>query len=187
MSKYTATDPTPPLRAGHYYFTNSPGASQAINTLGVGTLRVAAFLLRKPATLTRLAGEISSAGEAGARYRLGVYADDGNFYPGALLVDAGQINGDSATTQELTISLQLQPGLYWLGGAVQAVTTTQPTVRCASGWTPAVPTSVGTGLPGAGNTTCGWSATGITGALPATFPAGGSPTGIVPRLLVKAG
>jgi hypothetical protein len=155
-------------------------------SLGVGSLRVAPWLLERTTALTRLAAEVTIVGEAGSKIRLGIWGDDGTGYPGALVVDAGQINGDSATVQEATINVTLTPGTYWLGAAVQTVTTTQPTVRTVgAGNPPHIPLAGGSTLPAAGALILGVSVGGATGAFAATYPAGGSPTGFAPRMIVK--
>lgn len=66
---------------------------------------------------------------SGCVIRLGIYADNGSGFPGALVIDAGTIDGHSATVQEITISQALSAGTYWFGAVVQGVTTTQPTMR----------------------------------------------------------
>lgn len=156
--------------AGQYFFPNSESSSGTSVTLGNGNLRVTPWLLETTVKIDRLGGEVSVVGDAGSKIRIGVYADTGNAYPGSLLLDAGVIAGDSATLQDITgLSLTLAPGLYWLGGAVQLVTTTQPTVRTLSGYAPPVSFGFGTSAPGANSTAFGYTHTGVTGALPATF------------------
>jgi len=64
-------------------------------------------------TLDRIGAEITSIGDAASLVRLGIYADNGNVYPGSLVLDAGTIAGDSATAQAITINQTLESGLYW--------------------------------------------------------------------------
>jgi hypothetical protein len=173
---------------GQYTFTASPGASSSSNSMGVGTLRLAPWLVTRPCVIDRIGSEIATIGDAGSLLRLGVYADNGNSYPGALLLDAGTIAGDSATVQQVTCSLALTPGLYWVGGAVQSVTTTQPTVRgLFSSFASPVPIVLAAAPSAGGTTTHGYTQTGVTGALPATFTStvttlGG---GVCPRVHVR--
>lgn len=121
---------------------------------------------------------------SGAQLRLGLYADDGNGYPGALVLDAGSINGNSATVQEITISTPVTAGLYWRVGVVQGVTTTQPTVRTNS----SQQIGVGTTLLSQAVTIAhnSWSATGVPVLLPDPFPAGGTTSAASPRIAVRA-
>ena len=136
-------------------------------------------------TIDRNGAEVNSAGEAGSKFRLGVYADDGTCFPGALLLDAGQIAGDSATVQGLTVSLSLSPGLYWVGGAVQTVTTTQPTMRIVGSWATSVPLVLGTSAPSAGTFAVGFQQSSVTGALPSTFTTAITGTTSLPRVHIR--
>jgi len=172
--------------SGHYYIATTPGGSSTSAVLGVGTLRVTPVYIPTAVTITKLGAEVTSAGEAGSKVRLGIYADNGNGYPGSLLLDAGTINGDSATVQEITVSQALTPGLYWFGGAVQVVSTTQPTVR-TQGSVPNVPLAFtfGSTIPGAGASICGYTQTGVTGAFPSTFTTTVNVATTHPRLFFK--
>lgn len=176
---------TPDLPSGSYIFPISPHAAGAQATLGVGTLRVAPWVVERSTTLAGIGGEITVVGDAGSHLRIVIYAATAAGLPGALVLDAGTILGDSATTQELTISPTLPRGIYFAGGAVQDVTTTQPTVRIAATWTPPIDIRSGTTLPSAGATMCGYSMTGVTGAAPANFSATPTATGTVPRVFVR--
>lgn len=177
--------------AGRYYPLQASVGISNTNSLGVGTLRLAPVLITNPITITRLAAEIATAGDIGSRLRLGIYANDPTTdVPKDLLLDAGQINGDSATPQEIVLGspLTLGPGVYWSGGVVQAVTITQPTVRSITNMmgNQLLPTHYGTSLPAANQAYMGFFVTGVTGALPATLTAASmTPTGVVARILAK--
>lgn len=170
---------------GQYLYTGSPFTSSTSSTLGNGTLRVYPWWVDRAVVVTRVAADVTVVGEAGSKFRIGIYADNGNAYPGALLSDAGQIAGDSATVQELTISLALGAGLYWIGGAVQSAPTTQPTIRTLSNWTPLVTLGVGTSLPATGGATAGFTQTGVTAALPGTFTTSVTAAGFAARIIAK--
>jgi hypothetical protein len=157
--------------AGQYIFTSSPATSSTNAALGNGTLRLAPWVVTRAMAIDRIGAEITTVGEAGSKLRLGIYTDNGSCFPGALLLDAGQIAGDSATVQDLTVSLTLPTGLYWIGGVVQSAATTQPTVRVVSNWTPPVPISGGTSAPAATAAYVANTQTSVSGALPATFTA----------------
>jgi hypothetical protein len=170
-----------PIVAGNYMWPGVNSGSNTSSTLGVGTMRAHLWYLPHPVTLTRIGAEVSTVGEAGSKVRLGIYSDNGEFSPDALIVDAGVIAGDSATVQELTINQALNPGHYWLTGTVQVVTTTQPTLRTGNvGQVPIVSSTI----PGAAQGNAGLAITGVTGALPGTF---GTPTqsGTPPKIFVK--
>lgn len=174
----------PPLRSASYYCPLSPAASSTSSVLAVGTARVAPWLVLRPITIDRIGVGITAAGEAGAKVRPIIYADDGSCYPGALLLDAGQLPADAIAAPEATVALSLQPGLYWIGGVVQAVSTTQPALRILSSWTPPVPlhlgASIDTNISGVG-----YSMTGVTGAPPAQWSATVTIAGSVPRTHVR--
>jgi hypothetical protein len=172
------------LASGLYYFTNQANSVTTSATLGVGTLRVSPFYVPNTVTLSRIGAEVTSAGEAGSKFRLGVYADSGSGYPGALVLDAGTINGDSNTVQEISIDQALQPGMYWIGGAVQVVATTQPTMRVFNAVT-FPPIAIGTSAPTAGQLVVCYQQGSVTGALPATFTATISGATPVARTHVK--
>jgi hypothetical protein len=180
--KHKYVNPQPPLTSGRYYFVPN-SLNTPIASLGNGNLRLIPFYVPAATTLSRIGGEVTVVGDAASVVRLGIYADDGTFRPGALVIDAGTISGNSATVQEITINTQLPAGWYWTGGAVQNVTTTQPTVRCVSSY---VPQGVDTGtlIPAAAASILGRIMTGVTGALPANFVDAGTHAG-VPRLFVK--
>lgn len=154
-----------PWQSGRYYFLpNSANAStSAVQTNGL--VRACPFWLPNAVTLSRVGAEVTTIGDVGSKLRLGFWADDGTGRPGTLLLDAGQIAGDSATVQEIVISLALAPGIYWVGGAVQAVTVTPPTLRTSGAQGPWLNIDAGTVIPAAGSTPAGQQMTGVTGAL----------------------
>ena len=175
--------------ANHYIYPVSSGAALTSATLGVGTFRMARGFVPSTVTIARIGAEITSAGEAGSKLRLGIVAEDAD----TLILDAGTINGDSATVQEITLGtpLVLTRGYYFWGAAVQVVASSQPTVRTVGSlvdtghWM-----SVGTTIPSAGGAIQGYSKTGVTGALPSSFGGFASVTasGITPaRLFVRLG
>jgi hypothetical protein len=159
-----------PVPGTYVPLTGSSSVSTS-NTLVNGTLRLAPIVITAPVRFDRLGADVSAAGEAGSKFRLGIYADTGFCFPGALLLDAGQIAGDSATVQDApALSLYLPPGLYWGGGAVQSASTTQPTMRVINNWVPPVLLAMSVGsLPSAAAAPQAYAQTGVTGALPSVF------------------
>lgn len=177
--------PLPVPKAGQYAITAAPFNTGAAQT-GTGNLRLFPWLVDGPLSLDRVGAEVTVAGDAGSKFRLGIYADNGYGYPGALVVDAGTINGDSVTVQEIPISLALAPGVYWIGGVTQVVTTTQPTIRTVNAYAAPVMLGTGTTLPAAGQGGCGYVQSGISGALPTSFSTAVSISGSAPRTLIRA-
>ena len=74
-----------------------------------------------PLTIDRLGVSITTAG-AGSTVRLGIYASAANGYPGALLLDAGTIDSSTTGLKEITMSLAVRAGRYWLAAAAQGGT-----------------------------------------------------------------
>lgn len=186
MPLYLPPCPLSVMPTGQYLFTASPNVTGTSATLGVGTLRVVPWVVHAPITMTRIGGEITSAGEAGSKLRLGIWADNGSCYPGSLILDAGTIAGDSATVQEITISQSLARGLYWVGAAVQVVSVTQPTVRIINAnWTGPVNLGATTSQPASNANIAGFLQTSVTGAFGASFTATAASAASVARVFVK--
>jgi hypothetical protein len=175
------------LVSGRYYCVGTATQSATSATHGVGTFRAWPWVVPHDVTLSRIGAEITSAGDVGSTVRLGIYADDGSGYPGALVLDAGTIAGDSATVQEIVVSQFLPAGLYFLGAVVQGVTTTQPTIRTNNGTmnSPLLNAAIGTSAPSAGYSVGSYALFSVAGALPVTFTGAVSSAGIGARMHVK--
>lgn len=181
-------------------YVSGQASVSTTNTLGISTMRAGALGVSDAGfTISQLGAEFTVAGDAPSVFRLGVYADDGTGYPGALLVDAGSIStgtGNAGTVATggtpgayavtLGTPLVLTPGLYWLAGVVQGVTSVQPTLRTGffgstfSGAAVTLSSITGGGL------VVGYSQSSVTGALPAnwsSFSTGSA--GTLPRIFFK--
>lgn len=128
------------------------------------------------AALDRIFVEVTSAGTAGSVVRLGVYTPNATTgLPDALLVDAGTIDGTSATAQEKTIALSsLVPGqIVWVAAVAQVAA---PTVRALSATNghPMVGATTMSSTIGASVKGAYYTAATVSGALPSTFPVAGS-------------
>lgn len=161
-----------PATSGAYQFLPNATNVSTSATLGVGTLRVVPFYVARSTTFDRIGAEVSSAGEAGSKFRICVYSTGTDGRPDALVNDAGQIDGTSATVQTITSTTTLSaPGWYWAGGVVQSVVTTQPTMRTsAQGAYGVMPVNY-LSAPTSSQAASGYLMTGVTGACPATFVA----------------
>jgi hypothetical protein len=148
-------------KTGLYYA--APVVSRATGTPTLNDLRLAPFLLGETTTFDRIAVDVNTGGSAGAVVRLGIYADSGDGYPGALILDAGTVDATATGLLTITINQQLTPGLYWIGGVPQVATSV---VHVSTG------SALGIGI---GVTTlaqalwAGYSQTSVSGALPSTF------------------
>lgn len=177
---------TPPASA--YFYPLSPGSSSTNAALGNDVLRLAPALL--PAvTIARLGTEITVAGSAGSTVRIGIYADNGSWGVGSLVLDAGTIPGDVVGVAEVTLGspVSLPAGYYWIGAVVQGSPATQPTLRVLGGnnLPPGFILSAGSTLPITAHTINGVGQIGVSGALPATLasPGGSGPAPV--RLFMK--
>ena len=176
-----------PLRSGLYYPTTPHTAVSTANTLGNGTGRFSPWRIRRTTTFSKIGAEVTAAGDSGSVLRIGIYADDGTGYPGALVLDAGTIAGDAIAVAEIATSFTLTPGLYWVGAVVQGVTTTQPTVRTiAMDLGGEMPLTGGTIPAAAAIPVVGFVGFSMTGALPAAWPtATPNTSGTAARVFVK--
>lgn len=187
------------------WFTNKSGVyvqGQASlgtsSTLGNGSLRLSPLIVAQSFSIAAIGAEFTVAGDANSIFHIGIFGDDGTCYPGALLLDAGSIStgtGNAGTVATggtpgvylitLGTPLAIAPGIYWLGGAVQGVTTTQPTIRTALFGTQF--SGAQNGVPGAGAGENGYSQASVTGAMPSSFAvfASSSSAGSIPRIVFK--
>lgn len=155
------------LKSVLYYPTLPTNSTTTNNNFGFGSLRATVFPVPRQITVTELHCEVTVAGDAGSVVRMGIYADDGFGYPGALLVDGGT---DIATTTGMKVvafsAVTLLAGNYWVAAVYQGGTVTQPTVRVIS--TAAVAIGTSSAPTTAAAAVC-YLQTGVTGALPSTF------------------
>jgi len=77
------------------------------------TLRATHYPVFRKIRVDRIAIRIYGAGGAGAKARIGIYKGK-DFYPDALIVDAGEVDATTTGTKELTIDETLDVGEYWL-------------------------------------------------------------------------
>ena len=103
------------LKTGHYLntwgFAANPSATIVVADKIYATCPL---LVARPMTIDRLACKVQVAGAAGKKARIGIYRDGTNCYPGALLLDAGEIAVDSTGVKAVTINQALTRGLYWM-------------------------------------------------------------------------
>lgn len=174
------------LTPGRYYRMPSCNLTTSI-TAGIGLLRVVPAYIPNKITVAKIGAEITVAGDVGSKLRLGIYADDGTLRPGSLVLDAGQIAGDSATVQEITDGVTVLHGgrWYWFGAVVQSVSVTQPTVRVTNTILERNPIDYRESTPVAGAAATGYAQSAITGALPSTFTVQ-TTSGSCPSIFIKA-
>lgn len=111
------------------YYSVPPGGAPTTAIPNEATATYLPLWIDRTVTVDRIGAEVTVVGTSGAVVRLGIYSSAADGTPSTLVLDAGTISGTSATVQEITISQQLTPGLYWLCAVVQGGAGTRPTMR----------------------------------------------------------
>jgi hypothetical protein len=131
---------TPSGYNGYYFLKNSTNNRRIVagvmsarsalitstTTPGANQLWAFPFIVAKVTKFDTISFAVTT-GEA-QNARAGIYYDNGNFYPGALIFDTGSISVSSTGVKDTTITASLQvfqPGLYWLVWETSATTTLQ--------------------------------------------------------------
>lgn len=151
---------------------NAPGTQAG---LAVDTLQAFPFYSGRGGNLDRIAIEVTTEGGAGSVSRFGIYTStsNDNLYPSTLLVDSGEFDTSAVGgigVKSVTISVKLYPNrVYW---AIILFGTASPTIRI-----PGIATAV-MGDPSTLSAVHNQkiTATQTYGALPSSFPAGGTLT-----------
>ncbi|MDD3813311.1 MAG: hypothetical protein PHZ02_01585 [Desulfocapsaceae bacterium] len=135
-----------------YYTTPLNGTTLTTAGLTVGTLVALPFIVPRTITLDRIAVNITTGTVGASSTRLGIYIDNGNLYPGSLILDAGTVDSSAAGgggVKTITINqILMKNTLYWL----VAVSDGTPGLRAASiaatlpilGYPNTLPTTPGT-------------------------------------------
>lgn len=90
------------------------GNSLSTITLNLNTIKFYKIYITNTVTVTRLGCNVTAAGTAGSRGRLGIYSDV-NGAPSALILDSGEFTCDSIAAKTLTgLSATLPAGVAWL-------------------------------------------------------------------------
>lgn len=165
---------------GYYYGPMTTGRLE----LTVTNDRLYASPLLVPrAAIDQLGIRVHTAGDSGAVVRLGVYAD-AHGLPGALLLDAGTVAGDSAGAKTAAVSLAFTPGMVWLACVLQNNGETAAKLFGHNGIT------LGMGIATSANAGDGRMTAhyvdGVSGALPDPFPAIDGQVNDSPRVFVRA-
>jgi hypothetical protein len=153
----------------YYYITCSPNTSGTFQ-LTNNSMRVYPWIVPNAVTLSAIGVEVTTAGNAGAVIRLGIYAHDPAIgMPNALVADFGTVAADAVASPEITISQALTPGVYWIAHVPQNAATTAPTVR-ANGTSWPAPIQLPHTTNGSNATRSGYTHTGtVSAGLPSNF------------------
>lgn len=101
----------PAIRNDRYY-TSYAGNIQSTRTMTAGRMFYMPLVIPNSITATRIGVNVTTALAGSAR--LGIYADSSGVPSGAPLLDAGTVDTSTTGEKEITISLALSPGLYWI-------------------------------------------------------------------------
>jgi hypothetical protein len=104
----------------------SPSAATALGNASLtatSAMRLTPFIAEKVMTIDGIGVSVVTT-VAASNVRLGIYRDNGNNYPGKLVVDVGTVATTAAnaaticpsgcTTTSASLPVTIQPGLYWL-------------------------------------------------------------------------
>jgi len=179
-ARYVAYNFLPGRISGNRY-CGIPMGTNSNGTITLNTLYAVPFYVGAAQAFDGIA--VASLGVASAFTRLGIYQDGGG-KPGALVVDAGQVDCATAGEKVASISVTLR-GLVWVAAVGQGVApsvTRMTTVLY-------VPQVGSTSIYSVGPGGIAYSQTGITGGLPdpwgSTYtPVGASAT--VPQIVLRA-
>jgi hypothetical protein len=111
----------PAYVTGRYYST--PYFSTSSSTIGINTTKYLQFYVSETTTFDRISIVTSSIFTGTSVIRLGIYANSSGTLPSTVLLDAGTVSANEASTIfEATISQSLSKGWYWL--AANTISTT---------------------------------------------------------------
>lgn len=163
----------PRLRKTGSYYNAFPSTADGTLTAVLNQVYYSPFPVYVAQTLDRISLGVSGAGGAGSVVRLGIYSSDTNGQPSALVLDAGTIDGTSATYQEKTISQALTANtLYWCAVCWQVGTAGTVRAIGAGNGSEFLALGANSSDPRASN----YQEAGVTGAFAAATPAAGGTT-----------
>lgn len=157
------------------------------------TFTASPFIVNSNITIDKIQAIITIASSDPANTcRMGIYRDNGNAYPGALVSgsDVATFTQTAALKTNTFVSpIKLTKGLYWLSHTCNAATTApivQPQFRVVQAG--AIPSVLGFTDTMPATSSTGWTISSFTypAALPGTFPSGATiNTGSVVQILVR--
>ena len=166
------------MRVGRYFEEYGAFASGDPNCPGANYLSASPLTIARDLTIDRIGCITTQAGGAGTHARLGIYKDDGNGYPGELLLDAGEVDVEVTAAKSITIDQQLPKGLYWT--CFIADVDCEPRYRFwGTHWSPIGHSSSYYTMY------LNWKKAQAYGALPDPFPSGASADGHAPGITVR--
>jgi hypothetical protein len=161
---------TTPLERWYTAPTTGTALTQAV--LGTANvLRAYPFIVHKKTVFDRIAMNVTTL-LSPSFIRFGIYRDGGNLYPSGLVVDSGAVSGATTGVKSVTISVTLDPGIYWLAYNTNSAATLQVRQFAVASMIPMLgfANTLGTAsnLALTVASTCG---TSCANALPSSYPA----------------
>ena len=102
------------LTAGNWNLGVLGNSTLSTGTLLLNTIKFYKIYTANTVTVTRMGCNITAAGTAGSKGRLGIYSDL-NGYPSTLILDSGEFTCDTIAAKTLTgLSATLPAGVAWL-------------------------------------------------------------------------
>jgi len=175
----------PKFIAGKYYTTDAGVTAGSVSTQS--RLYLLPFWVHTTETFDRIGIRVTATA-ASSVIRLGIYSANSNYEPTSLVLDAGTVDSATAiSSQEITISQQLTPGMYFLAAVPQGGAPSFQTIGnnplSIPGFSSIPFSSVVTNQAILTTYIIG----SITGALPSTFNlAGSTVTTGAPRVFLRA-
>lgn len=166
---------------GRFYGLPAGGTPVAVLTVA-STLYAYPVYIPSIVTVASLNLSVTTGQTAGASH-LGIYADNGAGYPGALVYDSGAlVSASTALVTDTGIAgTVLQPGLYWMASIYSASGTYISVAGVSAVYTQALNAALGSdtaahALAASAQAATGISVAGTYGALPSTFTSGATLT-----------
>lgn len=148
------------------YFQGQPIYDSFTVICVANSLYASPIVVPRDMTVDRIAIQVTTA-DAGKIARLGLYTDNGNFYPANLVIDAGTVSCDAVAVVAATINVKLPQGIYWGVAVSDGTPTLEVVYPCQSR------TGQST-FAKTGNYSGYIKAAVGSGALPNAFPSGAS-------------
>jgi hypothetical protein len=159
-----------------YTYELNVNTASTTSTVVAATMYAFPMIIPKITTIDSVALNVTTLGSS-SHIQAGIYADNGNMYPGVLIQDLGNVDTSATGVKTFATGLPLTilPGLYWLAYIVQA---TAPVI---SGYAVTqLPPILGTTSALTVAHGVGWSVSQAYGAMPNPFTAGGTVITAVP-------
>lgn len=159
-----------------------PGSSALPN----GRLRLSPVWM-PPISISAIGLEVIAAGVATCTIRPALYADNGNGFPGALVLDPGSVAGDAIALPQINLGVPFvwPGGIIWLGAVRQTAAGANPSTRAIGypAFLAPLPSAVG---PAAADSFLSVFLAGVAGALPPTMAGATMDTTPATRLFMIA-